>query len=450
MNFDTHRAGLLLHPTSLPSGTLADADRWLDFLHAAGVGVWQMLPLGLPLLGLSPYQCASAFAVNPALFPETQVDMRLFAEWHDRQRHWLDDFARFIIIKREHDGVPWTDWPHALRDRDPQTLAAFDTTHADAMKAVMVEQYHADTYWQAMRAGARTRGIQLFGDMPIFVAHDSADVWAHRDLFLLDGDGNPTLVAGVPPDYFSETGQRWGNPHYNWAAMQADNFTWWRARLRAHFEWFDLVRIDHFRGLAAAWEIPAGEPTAIHGEWVEAPGAELLQAIVDEMGDLPLVAEDLGIITPDVTELRHQFRLPGMSVLQFAFDEHADNPHKPENIQPDTVYYTGTHDNDTTLGWWCTLPDPIRHDVMLRLGVDDPEAVLDAMIATVLGSRAALAILPMQDVLHLGSEARMNTPGTDSGNWSWRFEWEALPADLASCLLQQIQSTHRCETQANP
>ena len=199
-------------------------------------------------------------------------------------------------------------------------------------------------------------------------------------------------------------------------------------------------------GLAAAWEIPVNEPTAIHGEWVKAPGAELLQAIVDEMGDLPLVAEDLGIITPDVTELRHQFRLPGMSVLQFAFDEHADNPHKPENVQPDTVYYTGTHDNDTTLGWWRTLPDHARHGVMQQLGVGDPEAVPDAMIVTVLGSRAALAVLPMQDVLRLGSEARMNTPGTDNGNWSWRFEWEALPADLASRLLEQIQNAHRCET----
>ncbi len=447
MNFDTHRAGLLLHPTSLPSGTLADAERWLDFLQAAGIRVWQMLPLGLPLVGLSPYQCASAFAVNPALFPETQVDMHHFAGWCAKQRHWLNDYARFIIIKREHGGLTWTEWPRALRDRDPQTLAAFDAAHADALQAVMVEQYHADVCWQAMRARAAARGIQLFGDMPIFVAHDSADVWAQRDQFLLDDDGHPTLVAGVPPDYFSETGQRWGNPHYNWPAMQADNFTWWRARLRAHFDWFDLVRIDHFRGLAAAWEIPASEPTAIHGEWVKAPGAELLQAIVDEMGDLPLVAEDLGIITPDVTELRHQFRLPGMSVLQFAFDEHADNPHKPENVQPDTVYYTGTHDNDTTLGWWRTLPEHARHEVMRQLGVEDPEAVPDAMMATVLGSRAALAILPMQDVLGLGSEARMNTPGTDNGNWRWRFEWGAIPADLAPRLFEHIQKTHRCETQ---
>jgi 4-alpha-glucanotransferase len=450
MNFDTHRAGLLLHPTSLPSGTLADAGRWLDFLQAAGFCVWQMLPLGLPLSGLSPYQCASAFAVNPALFPASHesgqgAGMRGFAGWRDKQRHWLDDYARFIVIKREQGGASWSDWPAVLRDRDAQALAAFDASHADALEAIMVEQYRAALHWRGIREQAAARGIQLFGDMPIFVAHDSADVWAQRELFLLDRTGHPTVVSGVPPDYFSETGQRWGNPHYDWAAMQADGFSWWRARLAAHFEWFDLVRIDHFRGLAAAWMIPAGESTAIHGKWVASPGAELLQAIADEMGELPLVAEDLGIITPDVTVLRHQFGLPGMAVLQFAFDEHADNPHKPENVHPDTVYYTGTHDNDTTPGWWRALPDEACQPVMQQLGVHDPAAVPDAMIATVLESRAALAMLPLQDVLQLGSEARMNTPGTDNGNWTWRFAWDALSSELASRLRQQLQKAHRCE-----
>ncbi len=450
MNFDTHRAGLLLHPTSLPSGTLADAGRWLDFLQAAGFGVWQMLPLGIPLTGLSPYQCASAFAVNPALFPAVPTDMHGFADWRSQQAHWLADFARFMVIKAEQGGASWTAWPVALRDRDAQTLTGFDAAHADKLEAVMVEQYRAAGQWQALRAQAAARGIQLFGDMPIFVAHDSADVWAQRDLFLLDAEGQPTVVTGVPPDYFSETGQRWGNPHYNWDAMQADGFAWWRARLAAHFEWFDLVRIDHFRGLAAAWVIPAQEPTAVHGEWVEAPGAALLQAIADEMGELPLVAEDLGIITPDVTALRHQFGLPGMAVLQFAFDDHADNPHKPENVHPDTVYYTGTHDNDTTLGWWRTRPEHERQHVMWKLGVRDPDAVPDAMTDTVLQSRAALAILPLQDVLQLGSEARMNTPGTDNGNWTWQFAWDALPPDLASNLLKKLQKAHRCETNPKP
>ncbi|MCD6707204.1 MAG: 4-alpha-glucanotransferase [Thiobacillus sp.] len=450
MNFDTHRAGLLLHPTSLPSGTLADAGRWLDFLRAAGFGVWQMLPLGIPLTGLSPYQCASAFAVNPGLFPAAPVDMHGFADWRRRQAHWLEDFARFMAIKAEQGNAPWTDWPAALRDRDARTLAGFDAAHADKLEAVMVEQYGAAMQWRRIHAHAAAHGIQLFGDMPIFVAHDSADVWAQRGLFLLDDAGHPSVVTGVPPDYFSETGQRWGNPHYNWAAMQADGFAWWRARLAAHFEWFDLVRIDHFRGLAAAWVIPAHEPTAIHGEWVEAPGAALLQAIADEMGELPLVAEDLGIITPEVTALRHRFGLPGMAVLQFAFDHHADNPHKPENVHPDTVYYTGTHDNDTTLGWWRALPDEARQEVMRQLNVDDPDAVPDVMIDMVLESRAALAILPLQDVLRLGSEARMNTPGTDNGNWTWRFAWDALPHDLASNLLEKLQKAHRCETKPKP
>jgi 4-alpha-glucanotransferase len=460
MGFHTRRAGILLHPTSLPSGTLADAGRWLDFLQAAGVGVWQMLPLSPPLGGLSPYQCASAFAVNPALFPREdesgpRADMRGFAGWCERQRHWLDDYARFMVIKQDLGGAPWTDWPPPLRDRDVQALSAFDASHAEPLKAVRLEQYRAAMSWQALRTAAAARAIQLFGDMPIFVAHDSADVWARRDLFLLDAEGQPTVVAGVPPDYFSETGQRWGNPHYNWAAMEADNFAWWRARLAAHFEWFDLVRIDHFRGLAAAWAIPAGEPTAIHGRWVPTPGAALLQAVVDEMGELPLVAEDLGVITPDVVALRRQFGLPGMSVLQFAFDHHADNPHKPGNVTIDTVCYTGTHDNDTALGWWRTLSEPLRHQVCVQLGLGDaaalPEAaVVDAMIAAVLQSRAGLAVLPLQDLLHLGSEARMNTPGTDRGNWTWRFAWKDLPADLASRLLKQLQTAHRCEKPAHP
>ena len=450
MSLNARRAGLLLHPTSLPSGTLADVDRWLDFLQAAGVGVWQMLPLGIPLNGLSPYQCASAFAVNPELFPDCDVDPHGYADWQVRQAHWLDDFARFMVIKEDRQGAPWTEWPRALRDRAPGVLVHFDVAHADALEAVKRAQYRAVVQWHELHAQAAARGIQLFGDMPIFVAHDSADVWARRDLFLLDEAGHPTVVTGVPPDYFSETGQRWGNPHYNWAAMQADGFAWWRARLRAYFEWFDLVRIDHFRGLAAAWAIPASEPTAIHGEWVATPGAALLQAIADEMGELSLVAEDLGIITPDVTALRHQFGLPGMAVLQFAFDAHADNPHKPENVQPDTVYYTGTHDNDTTLGWWRALPGEARQQVMQQLGVSEADAVPDAMIATVLESRAALAVLPLQDVLHLGSEARMNIPGTDNGNWTWRFEWDALPLELASRLLQQLQKAHRCERKAKP
>lgn len=448
MNLATRRAGLLLHPTSLPSGTLADAERWLDWLQAAGFGVWQMLPLGIPLGGLSPYQCTSAFAVNPALFGPAAAlpDPDGFAAWRERQAHWLEDYARFTVIRAHCGGAAWTDWPVPLRDREPAALAAFDREHAAALAQVMHEQHRVAVAWQALRAAAAARDIRLFGDMPIFVAHDSADVWSHRELFLLDAEGHPTVVTGVPPDYFSATGQRWGNPHYAWTTMQADGFAWWRARLAAHFEWFDLVRIDHFRGLAAAWEIPADEPTAIRGAWVDAPGAALLQAIADDMGELPLVAEDLGIITPDVTALRHQFGLPGMAVLQFAFDAHADNPHKPDNVHVDTVYYTGTHDNDTTLGWWRSLPDEVRGQIGAQLGTTDADGVLDAMVAIVLGSEAALAVLPMQDVLRLGSEARMNTPGTAEGNWRWRFAWTQLSPGLAPGLREQLQKAHRCET----
>jgi len=446
---DSRRAGILLHPTSLPSGTLGDAPRWLDFLQAAGVGVWQMLPLGRPLAGRSPYQCASAFAVDPALFPDLMsvaIDTLQLRAWRATQQHWIEDYALFMAIKAEQHGAAWIDWPPELRCHDAEALRRFAAEHAAAIEALVVEQYQAYSYWQSLHAGAAARGIQLFGDMPIFVAHDSADVWAHPEYFLLDDEGHPSVVAGVPPDYFSATGQRWGNPHYNWEAMNDGGFDWWRARLRNHFEWFDLVRIDHFRGLVAVWVIPAGEDTAINGHWQPVPGAALLQALLDEMGSIPLVAEDLGVITPEVTALRRQFDLPGMAVLQFAFDAHADNPHKPENVAADTVYYTGTHDNDTTVGWFAGLPAEVQQQVMQQLGVDDPARVAETMQDIVLYSRAALAVLPLQDLLEFGSEARMNTPGTPGGNWSWRFQWDDLPADLAPRLRQKLHKAHRCET----
>ena len=449
-NSGQRRAGILLHPTSLPSGTLADALPWLDFLQASGCTLWQMLPLGVPITGLSPYQCASAFAVNPLLFPKARGDMRSFARWRRAQQHWLDDYARFMVIKRLQNGVSWVDWPASLRQRDPAALTTFDRLHGDALMAVMTEQYHAYSHWQDLRQAAHARGIALFGDMPIFVAHDSADVWSHPEQFLLDEAGRPTVVTGVPPDYFSATGQRWGNPHYNWALMRDQGFGWWLDRLRTHFEWFDLVRIDHFRGLAAAWTIPAADDTAVNGCWQPVPGAALLQKIQDEMGEVPLVAEDLGVITDDVIALRRDFHLPGMAVLQFAFDAHSDNPHKPENVGENIVYYTGTHDNDTTLGWYTSLAEEVRHQVRQQLNAGDADQVLDAMQHAVLTSRAVLAVLPMQDILRLGSEARMNTPGTLTGNWNWRFDWDMLAPDLAPSLLEQLQKAHRCEINPLP
>jgi len=440
-------AGLLLHPSSLPSGQLgSDVYRWLDFLEQAGFSVWQMLPLGVPLGGLSPYQCASAFAVNPALFPDATQSTRTtagFDLWYEAQRHWVDDYALFMVAKQQQGGACWVEWPQPLRLREASALIRFRQAHASVIQAIVEQQYRVYLQWQTIRGYATERGISLFGDMPIFVAHDSADVWAHPERFLLDERGMPTLVAGVPPDYFSITGQRWGNPHYNWAVMEAEGFRWWCERLHYHFEWFDLVRVDHFRGLAASWMIPAENETAINGYWQSVPGDALLQILQQEMGEIPLVAEDLGMITPDVTALRKKYHLPGMAVLQFAFDAHVDNPHKPENVGQDIVYYTGTHDNDTTLGWFTALPADIQHQVMQQLGIADAGQVCDAMQEAVLASAAALAMLPLQDVLRLGSEARLNTPGTVAGNWTWRLQWDAIDSALASDLLADLNKYGR-------
>ncbi len=442
------RAGVLLHASSLPSGRLdADAWRWIDWLAEAGMSVWQMLPLGVPLSGVSPYQCASAFALNPALFPlelpAVRISSRQCVEWRERERAWIEDYALFMTIREKYRNAPWVTWPEPLRLRKADALREFAARHERAIARHVRQQYQLFVHWQALRSHAAERGVALFGDMPLFVAHDSADVWAHPECFLLDTRGQPTFVAGVPPDYFSPTGQRWGNPQYAWNHLESDHFSWWCERLRYHFECFDLVRIDHFRGLVASWMIPASHDTATEGYWQAVPGRELLQQIHDLMGDLPLVAEDLGVITPDVNALREQFGLPGMSVLQFAFDSFPDNPHKVENVDLDRVYYTGTHDNDTTAGWFDKLEAPVRADVMAALGVEQPGEVVAAMRMRVLSSRAALAMLPMQDVLGLDGHARMNTPGTVDGNWLWRFGWEQLPAGLAASLHAQLEQTGR-------
>jgi 4-alpha-glucanotransferase len=441
-------AGILLHPTSLPSGMLdADAYRWVDFMSQAGSRVWQMLPLGVPLDGLSPYQCASAFAVNPALFPDGVVmaEAQDYAVWYKNQRHWVEDYALFMVLKQQSHGQGWHEWPEPLRSRDQQALLDVRAAHSRALQAIIHQQYRCYCQWQDLRRYAAMRGIHLFGDMPIFVAYDSADVWAHPERFLLDETGAPTFVTGVPPDYFSETGQRWGNPHYNWEQMQAEKFAWWKQRLQYHFEFFDLVRIDHFRGLAASWMIPASEETAMNGSWQAVPGDAMLASIQQTMGELPLVAEDLGVITPDVTALRDKYDLPGMSVLQFGFDHFEDNPHKPQNVRENTVYYTGTHDNDTLQGWFNSLGKKIQQHVMQVLGVSERQGVTDAMLDTILASKALLAIIPLQDLLHLGSEARMNVPGTVEGNWAWRFEWTAIPDTLALELHNKLQGHQRNE-----
>ncbi len=453
---DTHplnrrRAGVLLHPTSLPSGRLDDdAERWLDLLAESGLSVWQMLPLTIPDQTRSPYQSPSAFAANPALLDDKTLntpvdDHDAYAVWRARQRHWLDDFSIFEALKRQFDQQPWTAWPKAYRDRDPAALQGARAAHRHHIAAIQRQQYRLHERWRRIRDYAAARGILLFGDMPIFIAHDSADVWTHRRYFLLTPDGQPTHVAGVPPDYFSETGQRWGNPQYDWEAMRADGFSWWLARMRHHLDWFDIVRIDHFRGLEAVWMIPAASETAVDGEWVKVPGAALLETLRERMGELPIVAEDLGVITPEVIALRKRFGLPGMAVLQFAFDAFEDNPHKPKNIQPDTVVYTGTHDNDTTVGWFSNLDADTRRWVLEQLGASEDDAAHIAwrLIETAYATAGHLAIAPLQDYLELGAEARMNRPGHADGNWRWQFAWEQIPERLSSEIHSRVAAASR-------
>jgi 4-alpha-glucanotransferase len=450
MESEARIGGVLLHPTSLPSGKLDnDAFRWLDFMSEAGLQLWQVLPLGVPQGNLSPYQCYSAFALNPALMilatemTHEQHWDSAFQNWCQQEKFWLHDYALFMVLKHEHDHKAWFQWPDIYKYKDPVALKAFQQQHEIEILSVYWQQYQLYTRWQEIRDYAADRNIYLFGDMPIFVAHDSADVWANRQYFLLDDHGMPSVVAGVPPDYFSATGQRWGNPHYNWETMQENQFDWWLARLKNHLALFDLVRIDHFRGLEAVWVIDASEETAEQGVWQKVPGKQLLQYLQDEMGNVPLVAEDLGIITPEVNALREQFHLPGMSVLQFSFDGFEDNPHKPQNIGHDRIVYTGTHDNDTTEGWFQSLDAETRAFVLQRLNIEDPVLITDSMIKTAFGTEAQLAIIPLQDFLGLGSDARMNIPGTLDGNWQWQFSWDQISPELAEKIRQQIKKTGR-------
>lgn len=452
---DQRRAGVLLHPTSLPSHTLDDAADWLSFMADAGLSVWQMLPLGIPENGLSPYQCESAFAANPSLlarFPEMpEWDNPEFSRFCEEQKFWLDDFVLFRILKQRFQDAPWYRWPEEYKNRNGGALSRLRFEMAGEYRHLCGQQYEIYVEWQKVRDFANEKDIALFGDMPIFVAHDSADVWAHPGCFLLDDEGMPTVVTGVPPDYFSEQGQRWGNPHYDWDFMEQNDFIWWKSRLKAHFQWFDIVRIDHFRGLEAVWQIPVDSDSAINGEWVKVPGEKLLNSIQDEMGKLPLVAEDLGIITPEVEKMRLEFGLPGMSILQFSFDHFDDNPHKPANIGRDRVVYTGTHDNDTTLGWYRSLDDGmkqwVRHDLTLWLGnelkLDEEDDVVDAMIQTAMKTKGELAIIPMQDFLGLGTEARMNVPGTIEDNWRWSFTWPQISEQRLSVIRSWVESSER-------
>lgn len=471
---DRRRAGVLLHVASLPgrygNGDFShDAYRFVEFLGQVGASVWQTLPLGYPHLDGSPYQCLSAHAGNPLFIsldwlgdrgwlrslrddvPEEEgsayrlaclrearrafesrgdgESRRDFVRFVGEQAYWLEDFALYMALRAAQGHRSWHEWPASLRDRSPSVLARARAELADAMEQQRFEQWVFFRQWREIRNYAHELGVLLYGDLPIFVSADSSDVWARRDYFRLDASGREIVVAGVPPDYFSELGQRWGNPLYAWERMEADGFQWWKERLTTQLALFDWVRIDHFRGFDACWEIPAEEETALNGRWISAPGHALLGALSEVFSPLPLIAEDLGTITPGVGALRERFGIPGMTVVQFGFDGNPHNPYLPHNHKPYSVTYTGTHDNDTSLSWFRSLPPSLQDHVRDYLGYACE--MPDALIRAALASCARLAVLPMQDVLGLGEGERMNTPGTTTGNWNWRFSWDQVdPARL--------------------
>ena len=493
-----HReTGVLLHISSLPSSNYvgdlgADAKRFVDVLQQMKVKVWQTLPINMPHADNSPYQCLSAHAGNPdyisledlvadgLLTPEdlvlndthgiTQPKAHLFDKAYQtfnqqtesgansaqnaafeafckKQAHWLDDFTLFLALRIKFNQTGWQYWPEAYKNRDAEILNVARKELSDDIARIQFTQYIFFSQWHALKDYAASKGVRLFGDIPIFVAYDSADVWAQPQFFKLDADKNMTVVAGVPPDYFSVTGQRWGNPHYNWDAMLADGFSWWVARMTTQSELFDMVRIDHFRGLEAAWEIAANEETAMNGQWVTAPGCPLLQAIKHALPNVILIAEDLGIITAEVDALREKYHLPGMKILQFAFSGQEDNPYLPHNIDTESVVYTGTHDNDTTIGWYNTLDDHQRYHFHAYLAAlyseEHTPSIPRDLINIALETNAFLAIIPMQDILALDGTNRMNVPGTSTGNWSWRFEWSQLQASHISDFANAVTHAKR-------
>jgi len=501
MNF-SRASGILLHPTSLPGpfgiGDLGPAAyAFADFLVKSGQSLWQMLPLGPTGYGDSPYACYSAFAGNTLLISPDQLaaegllstsdlpaevsapgerisfervhkvkdDLLRQAYQNYRQQNsdpgdnalrnafeaftresanWLDDYALFRALKDAHGGIAWNEWEPALRSREDAALGRSREQLHEEIEAQKFYQFLFSRQWFALKAYCNDRGIKLVGDIPIFVAHDSADVWTNPDQFKLNEDGSPIVVAGVPPDYFSATGQLWGNPLYNWDQMRADGFKWWIERVNATLQTVDIVRIDHFRGFAACWEIPGGDKTAERGRWVEAPGRELFTAIREVLGELPIIAEDLGVITPDVESLRDDFGFPGMRILQFAFSSDSKNHDLPHNYHDNVVVYTGTHDNDTTTGWFSSVAgegstrtaeqvEGERKFCMQYLNTEGNEIHWD-FIRAVMASVANTAVVPLQDLLGLGTEARMNLPNSTEGNWSWRYEAEALTEEMGTRL----------------
>jgi 4-alpha-glucanotransferase len=497
-------SGILLHPTCLPGpfgiGDFGpEAFAFVDFLKDAGQKLWQVLPLNPTGYGDSPFQCFSAYAGNHLLispeklqsqgildgsdlrerddFPQDSVDfqgiirwktrlltraakrfqsdacgedLRAFHEFGAKNASWLPDFALFMACKQEQGGIAWNNWPSDIAQRVPDALRTARSRLKEAMLTVQYWQFEFFRQWKAVQDYAHNVGIRIIGDLPIYVALDSADVWTNREYFQLSENGQPIAIAGVPPDYFSATGQCWGNPLYRWDRLQQTSYRWWIERFRGALELYDAVRIDHFRGFEAYWEIPGDETTAVNGRWVKGPGATFFEALEREFGDLPIIAENLGVITPEVESIRRRFRFPGMAILQFAFGKDPQGPSfRPHNYERELAAYTGTHDNDTTVGWWNSTgardstrspEDVAREHAFARsyLNLKD-EPIHWTMIRTIFSSIADLAIIPLQDVLGLGSEARMNLPGTAKGNWRWRFREGVLTPDLAQRLREMVE-----------
>ena len=476
-------SGILLHPTSFPGpygiGDLGPGSfRFVDWMEAAGQRFWQLMPLGPTGFGDSPYASPSAFAGNPLLisldwlrgdgllidddfvgapsFSDEHVDFgavipfkqsmlrKAFARWRQQQgdaseafelfrlqhAHWLADFALFMSIKDEMDGANWTSWPEGTRLRKPDAISESRTRLADEELFHSFVQFAFRKQWQELKHYANERGIRVIGDIPIFVAMDSADAWANRELFELDERAMPTVVSGVPPDYFSADGQLWGNPVFNWEANRELNFAWWIERVRATLDLVDIIRIDHFRAFAASWSVPAAAETAASGFWTRGPGEDVFDAIASALGPIEMVVEDLGLITRDVVDLRQRLGYPGMKVLQFAFNGDPLNVYLPHMYESQCVVYTGTHDNDTTIGWFTSLDEVNRARVQSYIGRDGRDVAWD-LIRVALASVASVALFPLQDVLRLGQEARMNTPGRAGGNWGWRYRPEQLDDNLA-------------------
>ncbi len=476
-------SGILLHPTSLPGpdgiGDLGpEAYLWIEFLSRTGCQFWQVLPLGPTGYGDSPYQCFSAFAGNPYLISATtlrsqgllskhdlsdrpnftteKVDYGPVIEWklkflrrafrnfqsgefqqlNDKfleyiktEAKWLEPFTTFMAIKQQQGGVSWDKWPAVFRKRDIKNLKLFKEQFSEEIKFHAFMQFIFHRQWQSLREYAQNKGIRIIGDIPIFVAYDSADVWVNKELFYLDKEGLPKVVAGVPPDYFSETGQLWGNPLYNWDVHQKTGYDWWLARLKAVLNQVDIARLDHFRGFEAYWEIPYGNETAVEGEWVKGPGHDFFEIVNRQLGELPIIAEDLGVITDAVVKIRDDFNLPGMKILQFAFAADPDDDFLPHNYPVNCVAYTGTHDNNTTRGWYETAP-PREQDFCRRYLARSGEDISWSMIRVLWRSVAAWVLAPMQDFLSLGEWARMNYPGNPAGNWNWRLHPDAINQGL--------------------